>query len=221
MYSVHPWPVFVRTAHGFESLVWPADSRTVLDPVAGSYLLVWPFLLQYITLLASRHSEYGPVHDHIWIQNTKMEVEHFSLLFTNFLHFRDPWDYYRNWYPELKILSRARFILSEKSKLIHFVTFVRVFIGVIVPITIVFIMVISIFVKVKKDTVGSYNGFHQGFIDLATTYFLQMNCIFYPILVLILHKKTRKMIKQNFQKLLMRGMQSRKKMAHPLSSKSC
>ena len=53
--------------------------------MAGSYLLVWPLLFQPVTQLAFLHSEYCPVHDHIWIQNTKMEVEHF---FTNFLHFR-------------------------------------------------------------------------------------------------------------------------------------
>ncbi len=48
---------------------------------------------------------------------------------------------------------------------------------------------------------GSYNGFHQGFIELISTYFIQTNYVLYPILILTLHKKARKTIKQIFRKL--------------------
>ncbi len=57
---------------------------------------------------------------------------------------------------------------------------------------------------------GSYNDFHQGFIELVSTYFLQINYVLYPTLILILHKKSRKTIKQKFRNLFkMRGTHCR------------
>ncbi len=131
---------------------------------------------------------------------------------------------------------RGSFCLTfyTKPREVLFADFARVLIAFPIPATIVFIMVISIFFKVKKiSTVtadkrlirslarllitmitgaflittpttvlyfGSYNSFHQGFIELVSTYFMQINYVLYPILILILHKKARKGIKEKLSK---------------------
>ena len=118
-------------------------------------------------------------------------------------------------------------IFYTKPREILFADFARVLIAVPIPTTIVFIMVISTYIKVKTVTAdkpiirslvrliitmitgaflitsptavlyfGSYNDFHRGITELVSTYFIQINYVLYPILILTLHKKSREKIKQ-------------------------
>ncbi len=48
---------------------------------------------------------------------------------------------------------------------------------------------------------GSYHGFHQGFMELISTYTIQINYVLYPILILTMHKQARKMLKKELYAL--------------------
>ena len=139
---------------------------------------------------------------------------------------------------------RGSFCLAfyTDSRVVVFVGFVRVLIGLAIPATTVIIMVILSWIKVKRSTLaidklllqslarlttvmitaaflvasptailyfGSYHGFHQGFMELISTYMAQINFVLYPILILIMHKRANHMLKKKLCSLFEKINQQR------------
>ncbi len=66
-------------------------------------------------------------------------------------------------------------------------------------VRLIIIMITGAFLITSPTAVlyfGSYNDFHRGITELVSTYFIQINYVLYPILILTLHKKSREKIKQ-------------------------
>ena len=134
-------------------------------------------------------------------------------------------------------------VFYTDSIVVVFIGFTRVLIAFPLSATIVVIMVILSFIKVKRSTItidkalfrflarlitvmitaaflvtspsaflyfGSYHGFHQGFMELITTYVLQINYVLYPMLILTMHKKARKMLKKELYSLFKKEKYRRK-----------
>ncbi len=56
---------------------------------------------------------------------------------------------------------------------------------------------------------GSFHGFHKGFIELISTYVLQINYVLDPILILIMHKRPQQMLKKKVCSLFKKRNQRR------------